>query len=71
MTGETIMKSILHTKYGPPELLRLEEVEKPLPKDNEVLVRICATKVTSADCNARRNFRSLTGTLKKDIKREM
>ena len=49
------MKAILHTKYGPPDELQLKEVEKPIPKDNEVLIRIYATTVTTTDCNAR-NF---------------
>jgi len=49
------MKAILHTKYGPPDELQLKEVEKPIPKDNEVLIRIYATTVTTTDCNVR-NF---------------
>ena len=47
------MKAILNTKFGPPELLQLGEVEKPIPKDNEVLIRVYATTVSTGDCNAR------------------
>ena len=47
------MRAFVTTEYGPPDVLQLREVGKPVPKDNEVLIRARATTVTSADWRAR------------------
>ena len=57
-----LVKAILHTQYGPPDLLQLKEVDKPAPKANEVLIRIHATTVSTGDCNVR-NFTFVTQSM--------
>jgi NADPH:quinone reductase-like Zn-dependent oxidoreductase len=47
------MRAVVHDRYGPPEVLRVGEVERPVPKDDEVLVRVHATTVTRTDCHMR------------------
>lgn len=47
------MKAAVYTKYGPPEIVQVTEVEKPVPKDNEVLIKIHAATVNRTDCGFR------------------
>ena len=47
------MKAVVYDRYGPPDVLRLEDVERPVPKDDELLIRIHATTVNRTDCGWR------------------
>ena len=47
------MRAVVCDRYGPPDVLRLEDVERPVPKEDEVLVKIHATTVNRSDCGVR------------------
>ena len=57
------MKAILHSQYGSPDLLQFKEVDTPAAKDNEVLIAINATTVSTGDCNIR-NFTFVTKSMR-------
>jgi NADPH:quinone reductase-like Zn-dependent oxidoreductase len=52
-TIEKCLKAITYSNYGPPDVLQLSDVEKPVPKDNEILIRVRAAEATKSDCEMR------------------
>src|SRR5688572_9215929 len=65
------MKAIVYTKYGTPDVLELTEIDKPIPKDDEVLVKIYAVSLNDWDCSLLQGDlinRLLNGFLKPKIK---
>ena len=47
------MKAITYSNYGPPDVLQLTNVEKPVPEDDEVLIKVQAAEATKSDCEMR------------------
>ena len=47
------MKAVVYSEYGSPDVLQVKEVEKPVPKDDEILIKVHAAEVTKADCEMR------------------
>lgn len=47
------LKAIVNTEYGAPEVLHLKNIDKPIPKQNEILIKVHATEATKSDCELR------------------
>jgi len=62
MADEGPVKAVLHTRYGPPDLLQFVEMDKPDPRDDEILIAVHATTVSTGDCNMR-NFTFVTSSM--------
>jgi len=53
---QNLVKAVIYERYGPPEVLQIQEIEKPAPKDNEVLIKIYASAITAVDMGYRRSL---------------
>jgi NADPH:quinone reductase-like Zn-dependent oxidoreductase len=51
--GEDCLKAITYSNYGPPDVLQIKEVQKPIPKDDEILIQVQAVEATKSDCEMR------------------
>ena len=62
------MRAVVHDRYGPPEVLRLADVDRPVPKEDEILIEVHAATVTRTDCGVRAGYpffaRAFTGLLR-------
>lgn len=56
------MRAVVHDRYGPPEVLRLEDVPRPVPKDDQLLVRVHATTVNRTDTGLRAEYLAMRET---------
>ncbi len=70
MTDHTVMKAAVYTRYGPPNVVQIKDVEKPVPRDDEVLIKVLTASVNPLDCGLLRGAgRMVTGLRKPKVTR--